>query len=305
MLANLATSDAPRPTQAPAATVAAVVVTFNRLALLKECVAALRAQTRPIDEILIIDNSSTDGTGDWLAAQSGLTVIRQPNLGSSGGQFAGIKAGYEKGHGWIWCMDDDTIPDPDALERMTATPYFRRPDTGFLCSSLLWSDRQPHPMHAFHPTRAADWCGTVLDDRCLRVTMHTFVSVLVSRAAVAAVGLPVKEFFLIVDDYEYTDRISQRFPSYCVLDSRVVHKTREREPGQDLWKKDLLKECYRARNEVAWTLRRGNLGLWGKCQYIATLWVYYCRLILLGKAHPKILWWLFRGFFFRYRVERI
>jgi rhamnopyranosyl-N-acetylglucosaminyl-diphospho-decaprenol beta-1,3/1,4-galactofuranosyltransferase len=285
-------------------TIAAVVVTFNRLALLQECIAALRGQARRPDDIIVIDNSSTDGTADWLAAQKDLTVIRQANLGSSGGQYAGIKAGYLKGHDWLWCMDDDTIPDPDALERMTATPYFR-PQTGFLCSTLLWSDRRPHPLHAFHPTRAAEWAGTVLEDRCIRVSMHTFVSVLVSRAAVAAVGLPVKEFFLIVDDYEYTDRISQRFPCYCVLDSRVVHKTRYSDKPPDLWGADLLKECYRARNEVAWTLRRRNMGRWGKLQYIATLWVYYGRMVLMRTAHPRVLWWLLRGLVFRYRVETV
>lgn len=285
--------------------IAAVVVTFNRLALLQECIAALRGQSRSPDEIIVVDNASTDGTADWLAAQADLTVIRQANLGSSGGQYTGIKTGYQKGHDWFWCMDDDTIPDPDALERMTKTPYFGRPDTGFLCSTLFWSDRQPHFLHAIHPTRAADWCGTVLEDHCIRVSMHTFVSVLVSRGAVAAVGLPVKEFFLIVDDYEFTDRISQQFPCYCVLDSRVVHKTRHNDKAPDLWGADLLKECYRARNEVAWTLRRRSMGRWGRLQYIATLWMYYGRMVLKRTAHPRLLWWLFRGLCFRYRVETI
>src|SRR5262245_55698771 len=119
------------------ASVAAIVVTFNRFALLQECIAALRGQTRKVDEIIVVDNSSTDGTGEWLAAQADLTVVRQENLGSSGGQYTGIKTGYHKGHDWFWCMDDDTIPDADALERMTTTRYFDRPGTGFLCSTLL------------------------------------------------------------------------------------------------------------------------------------------------------------------------
>jgi rhamnopyranosyl-N-acetylglucosaminyl-diphospho-decaprenol beta-1,3/1,4-galactofuranosyltransferase len=72
------------------ASIAAVVVTRNRLALLQECVAALRAQTRKPDVIYIIDNASDDGTADWLKGQGDLTVIRQENLGSSGGQYAGV-----------------------------------------------------------------------------------------------------------------------------------------------------------------------------------------------------------------------
>lgn len=76
--------------------IAAVVVTFNRLELLKKCVESLRNQTHKLDEILIINNSSTDGTLDWLNQQNDLTVISQENSGSAGGQFTGIKTAYEK-----------------------------------------------------------------------------------------------------------------------------------------------------------------------------------------------------------------
>lgn len=46
--------------------VAAVVVTYNRLALLRQCVEALRAQTAACD-ILIVDNACTDVSSQWLA----------------------------------------------------------------------------------------------------------------------------------------------------------------------------------------------------------------------------------------------
>ncbi|MGA8258086.1 MAG: glycosyltransferase, partial [Nocardioides sp.] len=52
-----------------AVAVTAVVVTFNRLDLLRRLVAALR-QVSELDEILIIDNASTDGTGAWLVEAS-------------------------------------------------------------------------------------------------------------------------------------------------------------------------------------------------------------------------------------------
>lgn len=288
-----------------APTIAAVVVTFNRLALLQECIAALRAQTRPPDEIIVVDNSSTDGTGPWLDAQPDLTVVRQPNLGSSGGQQTGIRTAFEKGHDWFWCMDDDTIPDADALECMVRTPYFNRDDTGFLCSYLLWTDRTPHPMHAVHCAPAVHWCGTVLSDHCIRVTMHTFVSLLVARRAVAAVGLPVKEFFLIVDDYEFTDRISQQFAGWCVLDSLVAHKTKDAATSAEIWGANVIKESYRIRNEVSWTLRRRSFTRFQKFQYLLTLWTNYLVRVLRREIHPRLLLSYLGGFFFRYRIERV
>ena len=98
--------------------VGSVLITFNRLELLKEVLAALKKQTRKIDEIFVINNSSTDGTGEWLAEQDGITVITQDNVGSSGGQYTGIKAAYDAGYDWIWTMDDDVAPAEDCLEKL-------------------------------------------------------------------------------------------------------------------------------------------------------------------------------------------
>lgn len=56
-------------------TIAAAIVTHNRLELLKLSINSLRAQTRKPDEIIIINNASTDGTTEWLAGQEGLFVV--------------------------------------------------------------------------------------------------------------------------------------------------------------------------------------------------------------------------------------
>ncbi|MEO7306975.1 MAG: glycosyltransferase, partial [Ferruginibacter sp.] len=90
--------------------VIAVVVTYNRQALLSECITALRNQSRPLDGILIVNNGSTDGTEKWLAAQKDIHFINQENLGSSGGFSTGIQWAYQNDYAWIWCMDDDGYP---------------------------------------------------------------------------------------------------------------------------------------------------------------------------------------------------
>jgi len=46
--------------------ICAVVVTFNRKKLLLNCLGALKAQTRQLSHIVVIDNASTDGTADFL-----------------------------------------------------------------------------------------------------------------------------------------------------------------------------------------------------------------------------------------------
>ena len=82
--------------------IAAVVVTFNRIELLKKVINALRNQTKKIDQIIVVNNSSTDGTLDWLNMQTDIIIVTQENLGSSGEQFTGAKTAFEMGFEWIW-----------------------------------------------------------------------------------------------------------------------------------------------------------------------------------------------------------
>ena len=98
----------------------AVVVSYNRRALLSECITALRNQTQKLDAILVVNNGSTDDTEQWLKEQTDVIFITQKNLGSSGGFNAGISWAYKNGYSWIWCMDDDGYPKEDALQNILA-----------------------------------------------------------------------------------------------------------------------------------------------------------------------------------------
>ncbi|GAB1370784.1 hypothetical protein MASR1M45_08460 [Candidatus Kapaibacterium sp.] len=82
---------------------------------MQKVIEALRNQTHKLDAIIVVNNSSTDGTEEWLNQQNDLTVIKQENLGSSGGQYTGFKTAYDLGFDYIWAMDDDVFPDKDCL----------------------------------------------------------------------------------------------------------------------------------------------------------------------------------------------
>lgn len=213
--------------------VTAVVVTYNRLPLLRECLDALVAQTRPLDRILVIDNCSTDDTptylSDFTARHAELCrVIRLPeNLGGAGGFSAGLKASVLDGADYTWLMDDDTIASPTALAELLKVAVDRQ--AGFACSKVLWTDGKLHPRNLpgrHSMVRLSDGHRGPDYDALCTCKRSTFVSVLVSSRAVYRVGLPVKEFFIWCDDTEYTQRISRAgFTNYYVPTSCVVHKT--------------------------------------------------------------------------------
>ena len=58
-------------------TVVAVLVTFNRLNLLKKAVSAVENQTRKPDHIVIVDNGSTDGTSEWLSGKKNVVLVHR------------------------------------------------------------------------------------------------------------------------------------------------------------------------------------------------------------------------------------
>ena len=78
-----------------------VVVTFNRLELLKRNIECLR-MNKPVSSILVVNNGSTDGTREWLDTQTDLKTVHQENVGGSGGFHTGIEYAYQMGADWIW-----------------------------------------------------------------------------------------------------------------------------------------------------------------------------------------------------------
>lgn len=204
-----------------------VVVTYNRLALLKDAIEALKMQTEPSD-ILVVNNGSTDGTKEYLDEQTDLIVIHQENLGGAGGFYAGMKYAAEKGYDFAWVMDDDVIPDVDALKSLKDAYDFLsvKEKVGFLCSTVV--NREGIPVNNPNVDLKRNKTGDVswnkyLSEGVVGVSSATFVSVFVPCSIIFEVGLPYKEFFIWGDDTEYTNRISARYSSYLVGRSVVMH----------------------------------------------------------------------------------
>ncbi len=62
-------------------TISAIVCAYNEAAYLPACIHALLAQTRRPDEIIVVDNASTDGSGELARAIPGVRVVREPARG--------------------------------------------------------------------------------------------------------------------------------------------------------------------------------------------------------------------------------
>ncbi len=211
--------------------IAAVVVTYNRRSLLEGCLEALLRQDRPIDEILVINNASTDGTAEMLAEKyrGKVTHVRlEENMGGAGGFYEGIRLAYEKGHDWIWVMDDDVEPTSDAMKALVESSAFNDPTVGYLASLVLDSsfEAQVFPYRRFNRLMAA--CPAVTKGSFLQplvpIEAAGFLGGLIRREAISAVGLPLKDLFIYWDDTEFIYRVSKQFKVFLVPASKVVHR---------------------------------------------------------------------------------
>lgn len=208
-------------------TICTVIVTHNRLALLKDAISALRSQTYD-STILVVNNGSTDGTRKYLDNQHNIIVINQENVGGAGGFFTGLKYAAENGFEFAWIMDDDVLPDKDALHfLLEAYDYLSsREDVGFLCSTVLDAEGNAANVPTINTRRSkngySSW-NKYVKNGYAGVSSATFVSVLIPTKIIYSVGLPFKEFFIWGDDTEYTNRISMLYACYLVGNSEVRH----------------------------------------------------------------------------------
>jgi len=119
----------------------AIVVTFNRLKLLRRCVESLKNQTRKPDEIFVVNNSSTDGTLEYLEKDGGLSYVTQENSGSAGGWYAGIEKAISDNFDFVWLMDDDGFADINELKHLEEA---LKPGIALLSSLLVRENDKNH-----------------------------------------------------------------------------------------------------------------------------------------------------------------
>ena len=215
--------------------VTAVVVTYNRKVLLEKVIRSLLMQTVEIGRIIIVNNGSTDGTGEWLAAEYGndprFDVVTQENVGGSGGFHRGIKEAAELETDWIWCMDDDVFPTPSCLETLLA--YASRIEgAGILCPHRLMSGRAftgkartlnlSNPFCDMHNDMVTP--EMVENAEWVEIEGMAFEGPLIRREVVERIGLPNRDLFILYDDTDYSYRAVRAGYKVAVVRDALMEK---------------------------------------------------------------------------------
>ncbi len=240
--------------------VVAIVVTWNRAELLARSLAAILGQTRPPDRIVVVDNASTDETATMLANKftdqvSVLTLAH--NLGGAGGFAAGIVWALEHNPDAVWLMDDDTVPDPTALEALLdVRENYPGPAPAIVASRVMWTDGRDHPMNTPRAKPGASRVerAAARSVGATAIRSASFVSILCSAEVVRERGLPEVDYFLWNDDFEFTTRLLRGRRGLLCPSSVVRHHTKsfgdtEADPGDRFF--------FEVRNKI-WMFTRGT-----------------------------------------------
>lgn len=279
--------------------VEAVVVTYNRKALLQECIDAILNQTVSVEKLILIDNNSTDGTEEFLKKEGYMEnpiveYIKLPeNIGGAGGFHEGMKKAREHKPDWVWIMDDDTVPTATCLEELLNAQEIIKGKVSFLASAVRGINNEAMNVPKLSRkqfSKYTDWYE-YLDQGIVQIVKATFVSLLINIEAINKCGLPWKEFFLWGDDSEYTQRIIRDYgPAYMVGKSLTIHKR----VGSD--ELSLVKEQNKNRIPMYFYYYRNNLiGFW---EYENALYRFLC----MGKLGYDFFGVLFKG---KYKLKKM
>lgn len=211
--------------------IVSVVVTFNRMTLLKRVVGCLRNQSYPLTAMIVVDNGSTDGTHEWLDSQTDLTVVHQENVGGSGGFYRGIKEASMLDCEWVWCMDDDVFPTSNCLETLLAWKE-KIDHAGILCPRRVMGGKtfvgEAIKLNLSNPF--ADMHSNMLGEA--DIESHPYVCIegmsfegpLIRKETIQKIGLPNKDLFILYDDTDYSYRAVLAGYKVAVIKDAVLDK---------------------------------------------------------------------------------
>jgi GT2 family glycosyltransferase len=203
---------------------ASVTIAYNASASLPRQLTALLNQTHSLQEIIVVDNASTDSTRTLLASRyPQVTVLRMAeNVGAAGAWAAGLSYAAGKRHDWVWTFDDDSVPDVGTLEALLQglkmsgdheseigmlAPMPVHRVTGTLYPPLLWREGVTKP--TAEQMRLPIWFADI-----------TIASGSMVRGdLVKKIGLPRADFFMDVFDFEYCLRIKEHGYKIAVVNA--------------------------------------------------------------------------------------
>lgn len=201
--------------------VSVIIPTYNRRELVQRAIGTVLAQTREVQEIVVIDDGSTDGTGDALAQAFGdrILYVRQVNRGVSAARNQGLRIARGR---FLALLDSDDEWLPEKTQRQVEWLQ-DRPEFGMVLCDVIRTDSTGKPVDRFRRREQMPIDGDVLRWVLLNPALAP-ASAMMRREVYESVG-GFDESLPTGEDLDFHLRVAARWP-IGVVDVALVHAMR-------------------------------------------------------------------------------
>lgn len=223
-----------------------IVVTYNRLKLLKECLNNIFNQTYNFSKIIIIDNNSNDGTKDFLKGikqerKEDINILcLDKNIGGAGGFSTGVQYcidNFQKELDYLLLIDDDAIIDLKFIETINhGLDDNHRAYSGTVITSGNIDVSHRRNIVGNITMRSKPVSINEYRKDNFEYELGSFCGLVVSMEVVSKVAPPRQDFFIWYDDTEYSYRIGKYTRIKNINNAIIDHKTNKDVAGKISWK---------------------------------------------------------------------
>lgn len=243
--------------------VSVVIPTYNRLPKVKDAIESVLSQTYRDFEFWVVDDGSTDGTGEALRAFGNkIKYISQDNRGASAARNLGARVSRGK---YLAFLDSDDLWEPEKLEIqvkcMEENPQFP------LCyTDEIWIRKGIRVNPKKRHTKYSGW----IFEKCLPLCIISPSSALMRRALFEEIG-GFDETLPVCEDYDFWLRVTCRYP-VLFIDKKLIVKRggygdqlSTRSWGNDRYRVTALEKLLNSQNLKADESRMASEELARKC----------------------------------------
>ena len=280
--------------------VKAVVLNWNGRDDTVDCLTRLRQSTYPRLSAVLVDNASSDGCVEVVAARfpDVDVCVNETNLGFAAGMNVGIERALGSGADYVFVLNNDALVEPDAVSQLVETMGTSR-EVGAVSPLVYFADDAQLTWFAgatFDPLRG--YPGRVIGYRepveCagtapFQTDRLTGAAMLISRSCLDAVGVFEPSLFFMCEDVDWSLRARARGYRVLVVPSaKVAHRVARSQGGEQ----SARSTYYGLRNQLEVCRRHAPLGRWGSARrFLVASFVYLARLRRAPRRLPGLVAW--------------
>lgn len=225
-----------------------IIVTYNRLNMLKKILETYNEMEITPTEILIINNNSTDGTleylKDWKNKKEKFkknVLTLKENIGGSGGFYTGMEYVLKniENYDWVYLADDDAFPEKKLFEKFYKIK--KEKQIGVICGSVINKETGEidlaHRRQIGKDKKEVNSSKEDYQKEYFYLNLFSYVGVFISSKILQKAGNVEKDYFIYYDDTEHSLRINKLTKIICYPNLRIYHD---------------IKKVKRDNNELDW-----------------------------------------------------